>query len=79
MLNNPGGTDAYLKFSVKNAPSYMKIGRSNTDPTNAIYTYVEYSVTINATNVEYGNYNYKATHANNLTIKIMVTMLFHLH
>ena len=73
MLNNPGGTDAYLKFSVKNAPSYMKIGRLNTDPTKAIYIYVEYSVTINATNVEYGNYNYKATHANNLTITFQGT------
>ena len=68
MLNNPGGTDAYQKFSVKNAPSYMTIGRLNTDPTKAIYTYVEYSVTLNATNVEYGSYSYKATHANNFTI-----------
>ena len=68
MLNNQGGTDAYQKFSVKNAPSYMTIGRSNTDPTKAIYTYVEYSVTINATNVEYGNDTYKATRENNFTI-----------
>ena len=68
MLNNQGGTDAYQKFSVKNAPSYMTIGRSNTDPTKAIYTYVEYSVTINATNVEYGSDTYKATRENNFTI-----------
>ena len=68
MLSNASGTEAYTKFAVKNAPSYMTIVRSNTDTTKALYGYVEYSVTINASNVEYTNVIYKATHANNFMI-----------
>ena len=68
MLNNAQGTEAYAKFKVDNAPVYMSVQRLNTDPTKAIYAYVKYNVTINATNVDAPMYSNYATHEKNLTL-----------
>ena len=68
MANNPEGTQTYTKFAVKNAPSYMCIDRSATDPSKAIYAYTRYNLTINKTNVEGGYSSYVVTYANDFTV-----------
>ncbi len=68
MANNPEGTQTYLKFALKNAPTYMSIQRDAIDPSKARYAYVRYNVTINKTNVEGGSNSYYATHESDFSL-----------